>query len=131
MQLRKVDSILAKRRALARLYDHELHDLAGICPAPLVDNATYAYYTLRVSGRDEIDFKRRMISRGVSVDKVYDYALPYLAPYRPLARGAYPRATQAASEVVNLPCYPDLQEAQARYIAACVRDCVYEISRQS
>jgi perosamine synthetase len=128
-QLCKLDAMVTKRRALARLYDQELRAVPAIYPAPLIDGATYSFYTLRVPRRDEVGFGRRMASRGVSVDQSYDYALPYLKPYSAFAREAYPCAAQAASQVINLPCYPGLQEAQVRYIAACVRDCVYEIDR--
>ena len=128
VQLSKLDVMLARRRTLAELYSRELRDVPGICPAPLVDGATYSRYTLRISRRDETDFEKRMANCGIAVDRSYDYALPYLEQYRPFARGAYPRAAQAAREVINLPCYPDLQEAQARYIAACVRDCACAIN---
>jgi dTDP-4-amino-4,6-dideoxygalactose transaminase len=99
-----------------------------IYPAPLADNMTYAYYTLRVFNRDKVGFRQRMTSRGVAVDHTYNYLIPYLKTWRPFASDAYPSAAKVAREVVNLPCYPGLQEAQARYIAACVRDCSYEIN---
>lgn len=124
VQLPKLDIILAKRRALARLYDQELQDCPGIHLPSLIDNASFTHYTVRVPKRDESGFEQRMLNRGVAIDRAYDYALPYLKPYRPFAQGEYPRAAQAAREAVNLPCYPHLQEAQARYIAACVRDCL-------
>lgn len=47
-QVRKLDVMLDKRRALAKLYDQELRDVPGIYPAPLIDGATYCFYTLRV-----------------------------------------------------------------------------------
>jgi dTDP-4-amino-4,6-dideoxygalactose transaminase len=131
VQIRKVDPILAKRRALANLYDHSLNGLKGICPAPVVENATYAHYTLRVSNRHKVGFRKHMISRGVAVDQTYNYVLPHLKPWRPFASETYPRAAQAAREVVNLPCYPSLQEAQAKYIAACVLDCANKINYSS
>jgi perosamine synthetase len=120
-QLRKLDTVLARRRALAELYDRELHNVAGLSPAPIVAGATYSQYTLRIAGRDEINFPLRMLAYGISVDQAYDYALPYLKPYRPYAKGEYPRAEQAAREVVNLPSYPGLSAADARYIAESVR----------
>jgi dTDP-4-amino-4,6-dideoxygalactose transaminase len=127
-QLNKLDVMLAKRRALARLYDQELRDVTSIHPAPIIEGATYSFYTLRVPRRDEGGFKRRMASCGVSVDPSYEYVLPYLRPYQSFAREEYPRAVQAAREVINLPCYPHLQDSQARYIAACVRDCAREMN---
>jgi dTDP-4-amino-4,6-dideoxygalactose transaminase len=63
----------------------------------------------------------RMLAHGVSVDQTFDYALPYLKPYRPYARGEYPYAEQAAREVVNLPSYPNLSVANAQYVAESVR----------
>jgi perosamine synthetase len=120
-QLDKLDTVLAKRRALAELYDREFRGVPGLSPAPIIAGATYSYYTLRVKRRDEIDFCHRMLAKGIAVDQAYDYALPLLKAYRPYAKGEYPRAEQAARQAVNLPNYPSLSAAKARYIAECVR----------
>jgi perosamine synthetase len=126
VQLRKVDHILANRRALAELYDRELGNVPGLSPAPIIPGATYSHYTLRISRRDEINFLWRMFAQGVAVDQTFDYALPLLKPYRPYARGEYPHAEQAAREVVNLPIYPGLGTASARYIAESTRRALQE-----
>jgi perosamine synthetase len=120
-QLRKLDTVLTRRRALAELYGRELHNVSGLSPAPIVAGATYSQYTLRIAHRDEINFSLRMLAHGVSVDQTFDYALPYLKPYRPYARGEYPCAEQAAREVVNLPSYPNLSVANAQHVAESVR----------
>jgi perosamine synthetase len=120
-QLQKLDTVLARRRALAELYGREFHNVSGLSPAPIVAGATYSQYTLRIARRDEISFSLRMLAHGVSVDQTFDYALPYLKPYRPYARGEYPCAEQAAREVVNLPSYPNLSVASAQYVAESVR----------
>jgi perosamine synthetase len=125
-QLRKLDTVLARRRALAELYDREFHGVPGLSPAPIVAGATYSQYTLRIARRDEINITLRMLACGVSVDQTFDYALPYLKPYRPYARSEYPCAEQAAREVVNLPSYPNLSVANAQYIAASIRRSVQE-----
>jgi perosamine synthetase len=120
-QLGKLDVIVSERRALAELYHRELGDVPGLSPAPLIAGATYAYYTVRVHQRDEINFPSRMLAQGVAVDQTYDYALPLLEPYRRYARDHYPRAAQAARQVVNLPIYPGLSSAGAQYIAGSTR----------
>ena len=65
-----------------------------------------------------------MIQHGVAVDRTYNYTLPELAAYRQFAKGTYPKADQAAREVLNLPCYPHLQEQEVLKIAASVQTCV-------
>jgi len=127
-QLAKLDTVIARRRALAELYDRELRDVPNLSPAPMITGATYAYYTLRISQRDEINFALRMLAQGVAVDQTYDYALPFFKPYRPYAKGTYPCAKQAACEVINLPLYPDLSATSARYVAECVRRTLQERS---
>ena len=126
-QLRKLDALVSQRHAIARLYDQELHGVMGVSPALIIDGATYTFYSPRIPRRDEIGFKQRMANCGVSVTQSYNYALPFLDPYQSFARETYPRAAQAAREVVNLPCYPALRPIQIRYIAACVRNIVQEI----
>jgi len=123
IQLQKLEVILQKRRALAQTYDNELHDCIRVFPAPLVDSATYSHYTIRVPHRDQIGFIQRMVQCGVAVDSAYKYALPYLAPYRSPIQGDFPRAAQAAREVINLPCYPHLDLSDVHYIIACVAKC--------
>lgn len=125
-QLRKLDRMLASRRALAELYDRELRDVPGIDRAPIITGAAYAYYTLRIPRRDESNFPLRMLSQGVAVDQTFDYVLPLLEPYQPYAGGSYPRAEQAARQVVNLPIYPELGAANARYVAECTRRALQE-----
>ncbi len=120
-QLRKSDAIRKKRIALAEVYDRELRDIPGLCPAPIIPGASYAYYSLRIKRRDQINFVSRMLAQGVAVDQTYDYAVPWLKAYRGYASNEYPCAEQAAHEVINLPVYPDLSTESAQYVAGCVR----------
>lgn len=130
-QLQKTDLVVLKRRTLAKIYNSELENCSGIHSAPFVNKATFSYYTLRVPKRDEHKFEAYMISRGVAIDRSYNYALPHLKPYSRFAHGTYPAAKQAAEEVANLPCYPHLQETQAKHVAACVRDYVNKVQKPS
>jgi perosamine synthetase len=131
-QLQKFDAVVARHRAWAEFYDRELRDLLavstverpGISPAPIIGGATYAPYTLRVERRDEIGFCEGMHARGVKVATSFDYVLPYMEPYRPYAEGTYPRAEQAAREVVNLPNYAGLSAQGARRVVESIRHCL-------
>lgn len=129
-QLGKLETILTRRRRLAEIYDQELAGLMRIAPAPIVLGAAYSYYTIRVPRRDESGFWRRMVQRGVATDWNYEYALPELKSYQRFADRSYRCATQAAGEVINLPCFPDLSDDQARWIASCVRESIHEIQKE-
>jgi dTDP-4-amino-4,6-dideoxygalactose transaminase len=131
-QLEKFDSIVARHRAWAEFYDRELHDIPGISLAPIIPGATYGSYTVRVEHRDEIDFWGQMRVRGINIGEEtrFDYALPYLKPYRPYAKGTYPYAEQAAREVVNLPNYAGLSIASARYIVESIQRCLASFAHQ-
>jgi len=121
-QLSKFDSVLAGHRAWAEFYDRELRDVPGIRPAPIIAGATYSHYTPLVERRDEIDFRQRMRAQGVDIeeDARSGYALPYMKPYRPYAKGPYPYAEQVAREVVHLPNYASLSATSARRVVESV-----------
>lgn len=120
-QLRKLDSILARGRAVADLYDRLLRDLPGIKLPPAKGDAVCAPYTVRVERRGELGFRRRMVAQGIAVGVAFDYVLPHKEAYRQYASGPYPRAEQAAREVANLPSYPGLSVAEVRSVAEAVR----------
>lgn len=120
-QLRKLDFILSRHRALAKLYGEILPEIPGLTPAPIVDGASYSLYTVRVKDRDAIGFTQKMRAKGIETGHTFNYALPNLKEYRPYARGLYPYAEQAGREVVNLPAHTDLTEKQVHYIADSIR----------
>jgi perosamine synthetase len=121
-QLKKLNAIVKKRRAMAELYQNELSQIQHcVVLPPILSDANFVYYTLRIPQRDEIYFRQQMESKGIAVDETYEYALPYLKPYRHFANTEYPQAKQAARQVVNLPVYPSLTLTQASYIAKGVK----------
>jgi len=127
-QLAKLDTATSRRRALAELYARELRDVPGLILPPLMAEASYAYFTLRLPQRDALHFRQRMLEKGVAVDETYEYALPALKPYRAYAHTPCPRAVEAAQQVINLPIYPQLGLSDAQYVARSVRN-VLESSR--
>lgn len=127
-QLKKLSAIIAKRRAWADFYQRELAGQPGLTLAPVIPGGFYVYYTVRVQERD--GFYQAMRSRGIQVGLNYDYALPAWKDYGKYARGQYPNALQAAAEVVNLPNYATLREAEARTIVQSVRQFLHPDGEQ-
>jgi len=120
-QLGKSDAILARRRAVAQLYGSALRGIPGLTPAPVVGDASYSLYTVRVRERDAQAFRQQMHSRGIETGRTFGYAAASLRKYRPYARGACLSAVQASKEIVNLPAFTDLTGQQIGYISDTIR----------
>jgi dTDP-4-amino-4,6-dideoxygalactose transaminase len=112
-----------KRREHALFYDAALADLDGV-RTPVVrpgNESIFNQYTIRADRRD--DLQAHLKKKGIGT-KVY-YPLPlHLQPcfaYLGYKRGAFPESERAAAEVVSLPIYPELTNAQLDETAAAIR----------
>ncbi len=113
----------AKRRENAAFYTAAFADIAEITP-PFIDPANesiYNQYTIRVTKRDA--FKDHLKAKGIG-HSVY-YPLPlHLQPcfaYLGYKEGSCPESERAAREVVSLPVFPELTNAQRDEVVVAVR----------
>jgi dTDP-4-amino-4,6-dideoxygalactose transaminase len=113
----------AKRRENAAFYTAAFADITDIVP-PYIDPANesiYNQYTIRVDKRDAL--KDHLKAKGIG-HSVY-YPLPlHLQPcfaYLGYKEGACPEAEKASKEVVSLPVFPELTNAQRDEVVAAVR----------
>ncbi len=118
-----------RREALARRYDERLRGLPGIRPLAVRSGCTSArhLYVVRVDataaglGRDELAAELGRFRVGTSVHFV---PLPGMTVFRRLfgtRPDDCPRAARAGREVLSLPLYPDLTEAEVDEVAAAIR----------
>jgi dTDP-4-amino-4,6-dideoxygalactose transaminase len=113
----------ADRRKNAAWYDHAFADVPEIT-RPVIDPANesiYNQYTVRADRRDAL--QAHLKSKGIG-NSIY-YPLPlHLQPcfaYLSYLEGQCPVSEQAAREVLSLPVYPELTEAQLVEVASAVR----------
>lgn len=113
----------AKRRKNAKFYDAAFADLADVT-TPYVEPANesiYNQYTIRVDRRDEL--QRHLKNKGIG-SAIY-YPLPlHLQPcfaYLGYKQGSCPESERAAREVLSIPIYPELTEAQMNEVVDGVR----------
>ena len=113
----------AARRANAARYDAAFADIPEVV-TPYIDPANtsiYNQYTIRVPPRDAL--QAHLKARGIG-SAVY-YPLPlHLQPcfaYLGYQEGQFPESELAAKEVVSLPVYPELTDAQRDEVIAAVR----------
>ncbi len=113
----------AARRANAGYYDAAFADVEEI-GVPVLDprnESIYNQYTIRVSRRDEL--QAYLKSQGIGTSVYYPLPL-HLQPcfsYLGYKHGECPEAERAAQEVLSLPIYPELTEAQLAEVAGAVR----------
>jgi dTDP-4-amino-4,6-dideoxygalactose transaminase len=120
-KLSRLDAWNARRRALAARYDSILCE-AGVRTPALGANRTHVYhlYVIRHPRRDALsDY---LLERGIGTGKHYPLPLHRQEAYAHLnlPHGAFPQAEAAAEEVLCLPMFPELTDAQADEVAASV-----------
>jgi dTDP-4-amino-4,6-dideoxygalactose transaminase len=113
----------AKRRSNAAYYDAAFADLADV-RTPVVrpeNESIFNQYTIRVPRRDEL--QAFLKARGVGTAIYYPLPL-HLQPcfaYLGYREGQCPQSERAAREVLSLPIFPELSDAQLDEVVAGVR----------
>ncbi len=126
VKLPHLDRWSAARRENARFYDEALAELPGIrTPVVLPENESIVnQYTVRVlhGRRDELmDFLRE---RGVGSSIYYPVPLHLQECFANLGyrEGDFPESERACREVLSLPVFPELTEAEREHVVAAVRE---------
>ena len=121
VKLRRLDGWTEARRRLAARYREALAGLPLRLPVePAGTRHIYHLFTVRHPQRDA--FVKVLDGRGVGT--AVHYPLP--VPGQPMFGGGgekeFPHAWRAAREVVSLPCFPELTDAEVSEVIAAVKD---------
>jgi dTDP-4-amino-4,6-dideoxygalactose transaminase len=124
IKLRRLDGWNAHRRALAALYRELLADADVLLPAEMrgVEHV-YHLFVIRHPERDRLlaDLHARGIGAGVHYPIPIHEQAPY-AGIRTVPDDA-PVSTMLARQILSLPLYPEMTEAQVAEVADAVREC--------
>lgn len=108
----------------AKLYDKYLDGINEIQTPKVRPNSrhTYHLYVIKAQRRDEL--MAYLKEKGIETAIHYPTALPNLKAYAYLNNqsGSFPVATALQDEILSLPMYPELEEAQIKYTAETVRN---------
>ena len=114
VKLQHLDEWIDARRASAARYSSSLNKLSGVetPSAPASSRHVYHQYTVRVGEREEV--ARALEQRGIQTMIYYPVPLHLQAVHSPLGYGMgdFPEAETAAIEVLSLPMFPELEEAE-------------------
>ena len=107
------------RRNNAYCYNKYLADTDMVTPVELENvTAVYHLYVVRVKKDLRKNLQAHLQSKGISTGIHYPIALPNLKAYAYLNHMGddFPEATKASEEILSLPMFPELDEAQIKYI---------------
>jgi dTDP-4-amino-4,6-dideoxygalactose transaminase len=122
VKLRLLDAWTTRRQVIAERYRAGLTDLGLALPAERPGSThVYHQFTLRVPDRDAV--QQRMTERGVQTAVYYPLPLHLQPMYRDLGYRPddFPEAERAAREVLCLPIYPELADAQVDEVVDAVK----------
>ena len=125
VKLRHLERWTEARRAIVDKYNRRLADSGVERPTEMPwAQHVYHLYTLRTGNRDAL--QKALLENGIQTG--IHYAAPvHLQPayanlgYRP---GALPQSEKAAEEVLSLPLYPEMTDAQIERVSQALTDLV-------
>lgn len=125
-QLRKLPAWLDRRRQLAARYDAAFAADDAIRPLAVTPDVHHAYhlYVVRVPKRDDAFRELRARGIGVNVHYVPVHLHPFYRERFGTGPGLCPVAEAAYAEILSLPMFPGLTDADQDQVVAALRETV-------
>lgn len=123
VKLRHLDEWNNRRMQIANLYHQQLSGLKiGLPLTRLNSSHVYHQYVIRSTQRDHL--RAYLLDQSIQTSIHYPVP-PHLQPaYQDLkyAAGDFPNSESVANEVISLPIYPELSDADIEYVCNAIRD---------
>jgi dTDP-4-amino-4,6-dideoxygalactose transaminase len=93
-----------------------------VLPATVTDRHIFNQYVIRVPYRDEL--KAALQAKGIGTEIYYPVPMHLQECFAYLGHrtGAFPESERAAKETLAIPVHPEISNAQAEYVVACVHE---------
>ncbi|MBX5460607.1 MAG: DegT/DnrJ/EryC1/StrS family aminotransferase [Steroidobacteraceae bacterium] len=127
IKLRHLDAWSAARQRNARIYDDAFDkaDLGKAVETPrALEGVRHIFNQYVIRARDRDLLRQHLMAAGVGTEIYYPVPLHLQECFAYLkhAKGDFPHAERAAEETLALPIFPELTEAQLRYVVDCIAD---------
>jgi dTDP-4-amino-4,6-dideoxygalactose transaminase len=125
VKLRHLERWTEARRSIARRYDQAFAGSAVNAPSPTDKNRhVYHVYAIRSPARGR--WQQELTARGIQTGIHYPIPVHLQPAYNDgkWRLGDFPHAESAAEEVLSIPMFPELQEAQQMDVVKAVLDVV-------
>ena len=115
-QLRRLDEMMAKRRAIQSVYNEAFKDIEQI-KTP-VFSYTVQYYTMQCDNRDKLS--EDLAEQGVSTS-VHFKPLSEMTYWKKAVKRPLPVTDRVWRKLLSLPCHDALTWSEVEYIIKCVK----------
>jgi dTDP-3-amino-3,4,6-trideoxy-alpha-D-glucose transaminase len=119
-QLSHVNAWNERRRQIAAYYDVELSG-TGIALPAAVEGGRHVYHLYVVRSPDRDTLQEALAGRGVGTLVHYPIAVHHQPAYQQLARPGLEVGERLCAEVLSLPLYPELTDAEAEAVVEAIR----------
>ena len=122
VKLRHLPAWTEARRRVAQRYNQLLADTGLVLPTEMpYAHHVYHLYTIRLKEREAL--QSALHQEGIATGLHYPIPVHLQPAYADLGyrAGAFPVAERAAAEVLSLPVFPEMTDAQIEQVAAAVR----------
>jgi dTDP-4-amino-4,6-dideoxygalactose transaminase len=123
VKLKHLESYMEARRKNAAIYNKLLAGTSVQTPKEIKDvRHVYNQYTIRTKKRNQL--QEFLKSKGIGSSIYYPLALHLQKVYEGLGykKGSLPNTEMIQEEVLSLPIYPELPEAQINEVASAIRE---------
>ncbi|MFH1958621.1 MAG: DegT/DnrJ/EryC1/StrS family aminotransferase [bacterium] len=121
IKLKKLDKWNSARREIAGLYGKLLENTGLVLPVEK-KGARHIFHLYVVRSRNRQQLQKFLNLRGISTIIHYPVPISRQAAYRGFKRTFLPVTERCTGEILSLPVFPEMSEAQARYVCGAVRD---------
>lgn len=131
LQLKYVDELIDRRKAIAQSYRELLNDVPGVHLLPDIPGIKhgYAYFPILVDenqyGKSRDDLYEKLKKNNIFTRRYFYPLISTFEPYRNLPSAKadnLPVAVKAASQVLCLPIYVGLENSDIRLICSLIKD---------
>jgi dTDP-4-amino-4,6-dideoxygalactose transaminase len=123
VKLRHLEKWTEARRLIARRYDQAFSASFVITPQPS-EESRHVYHIYAIRSPDRAQWQQALTAKGVQTGIHYPIPVHLQPAYseRRWRKGDMPHTEKAADEVLSLPMFPELEEAQQDEVVAAILD---------
>ncbi len=123
IKLRFVEKWTERRNDIALKYNERLENLCGVPTVRKDCKHSFNYYTVRFDSKEKRDKVRKyLLENQIACQIYYPICLHLQKAYAGLNTPSLPRAEKAQDEVLSLPMFPEMSDAEIETVADRIKE---------